>query len=132
RLGVPEADVLAHGRREEERILRDDADRAAERAQLHVADIDAVELDVAHLHVVEARHERRERRLPGARVPDQRDRPRWLDLEVDVPEYRPRGFVAERDVDEAHAARARRELDRARSVGDLLGLVDDLKDPLTR
>ena len=39
-LGRAEGDVLAHGVGEEERVLRDDADRAAERGQREVADVE--------------------------------------------------------------------------------------------
>ena len=42
-VGHAERDVVAHARREEERILGDDADLAAERAPRHVAHVDAVD-----------------------------------------------------------------------------------------
>ena len=84
RVDDAEGDVLAHGRREEERILRDDADRAPERAERHVAHVDAVELDAALRRVVEAADERGERGLAGARVADQRGRRSRLELEVDA------------------------------------------------
>ncbi len=131
-LGQSEGDVLAHGRGEEERLLRDDADLAAQRAQRHVADVDAVERDAAGRHVVEARHERGERRLAGAGVADQRDRGAGGDVEVDVLQHRLALAVRERDALEPDHARSRRELDRARPVGDLLRLVEHLEDPLAR
>ena len=45
-------------RREQERILRDDADRVAERVERHVADVDAVQRDAT----------RRSRRRSAARA----------------------------------------------------------------
>ena len=69
-----ERDVLADGGREEEGILGDDADLAPERAARDVADVDAVDEHAALGRVVEARHERGERRLARAGVADQRDR----------------------------------------------------------
>ena len=71
---VAEGDVLAHARGEEKRILRDDRDRAAQVGDLHVADVGAVQQDASLLDVVEAGHERRQRRLARAGVSDQRDR----------------------------------------------------------
>src|ERR671937_673572 len=58
-----EGDVLPHRRREEERILRDDADRAPEGGEFDVSDVDAVDRHATRRDVVEARDERRERRL---------------------------------------------------------------------
>ena len=43
RVGAAERDVLAHGRGEEERILRDHADLAAQRCERHVAHVVAVD-----------------------------------------------------------------------------------------
>ena len=91
-----EGDVLAHGRREEERILGDDADLAAQRAARDVAHVDAVDEHAALGRVVEARHERGERRLARAGVADQRDRPSRRELEVDLVEHGPARRVARR------------------------------------
>ncbi len=57
RAGHAEGDVLPHRVREEERILGDDADLAAERGELHVAHVGAVDRDAALRRVVEARDE---------------------------------------------------------------------------
>ncbi len=82
-------------RGEEERILRDDADLAAERGERHVADVDAVERHASARDVVEARHERGERRLARAGVADQRDRRAGRDVEIEVLEHGPPGGVLE-------------------------------------
>ena len=128
--GAPEGDVLADGRREEERVLRDDADLAPQRLELHVADVDAVDRDPSLGRVVEPGDERCERRLAGPGVTDQRDGSARLQLEVDLVEHGPAGCVLERHALVVDAAFTRRHLGRIRLVGDLLGLVHDLEDPL--
>ncbi len=110
-----EGDVLAHGCREEERVLRDDADRPPERAERHVAHVDAVELDAARARVVEAADQCRERRLAGTRVSDQRGRRARLELEVDAVQDDAARHVLEAHVAVVDAARPRRQLDRARA-----------------
>ncbi len=57
---------------------------AAQRGQRHVADVDAVDRDAAGVDFVEARQQRAERRLAGARRPDERDRLAGADVEVDI------------------------------------------------
>src|SRR5439155_17157347 len=57
RVLTTETDVLAHRRREQERVLRDDADRTPKRGERDVAHVDAVELDRAVGDVVEARYQ---------------------------------------------------------------------------
>src|SRR5262249_25510853 len=69
-LTATERDVVADGGAEEERILRDHADLASQRRERDVADVHAVDHDAPSEDVVEARHERRERRLAGAGVAD--------------------------------------------------------------
>ena len=68
--GKAERDVVPHRGREEERILGDDTDRAAQRRELHVAYVYSVDEHAPRVDVVEARHERGERRLSGSRVAD--------------------------------------------------------------
>ena len=110
----------------------DDADLAAQRRELHVAYVHAVDEHAARVDVVEARHERGERRLAGTGVADERDRRPRVEREVEVLEHRPARQVGERDVLEADRAVAGGQLDRARAVGHVLRLVEDLEDPLAR
>ena len=102
----------------------------AQRVERHVADVDAVDRHASGGDVVEARHERRERRLARARVADERDRAAGGDVEVDVLEHGPAVHVLERHVLEADVARARLQARCAGTVGDLLGLVEHLEDAL--
>ena len=55
---------------EEEWVLQDDAEAAAKRSEVLVADVDAVDQDLAALHVVEAHHQRGDGGLAGAGVAD--------------------------------------------------------------
>ena len=57
--GGAEADIGFDGAGEEERILEDDAELAAQILQLDFADVDAVEKDLAALNVVEAEKQER-------------------------------------------------------------------------
>ena len=49
RIGLGEAEVLAHGGVEEVRLLGDDADRGGERLERELADVDAVDLHRARV-----------------------------------------------------------------------------------
>ncbi len=92
--------------------------------------VHAVDEDAARRRVVEPRNERGERRLARAGAADERHRSPCRDAKVDVLEHESVGVVSERDVLEHDLARAWRKSARFRSVRDLLGLVEDLEDPL--
>src|SRR5947199_10104885 len=74
RLGLREAEVLAHRGMEEVRLLRDDADKARQRGEAEVADVDAADRDEAPVDVVEPCREVAESRLPGSGLADERGR----------------------------------------------------------
>ena len=80
--------------------------------ELDLADVGAVDGHPALRDVVEARHERGERRLARAGLADERDRPPGLDLEVDLLEDRPA-----RGVREGGALEARSDPRRAEARG---------------
>ena len=71
---------------------------ASERAQLgerELAHVDALEQHAAGVDIVEPIQQRQDRRLAGARRPDERDDLARRDLEIDVGEHRlaaPRGI----------------------------------------
>ena len=77
-------DVLVHGRAEEERVVGDDGDLAAQRARVDVAHVDAVDEHGAGRDVVQARDERDERRLARAGRADERERRAGVDRQRDV------------------------------------------------
>src|SRR4029079_15698997 len=76
--------VLADRRMEEVGLLRHDADNLAERRELDLPDIDAVDLDGACVTVVEARDQVGRGGLARAGRADERDQLAGLPLEVDV------------------------------------------------
>ena len=78
------ADVLGHGSREEQRLLLDEADLVAERAQREPADVDPVDQDTSCLRVVEAHDEADQRRLARAGWADDRDPLPRRDREADA------------------------------------------------
>ena len=59
---------------EQEGVLEDDADGAAQVAQAQLPDVDAVETDAAGVDVVEAGQQARHRGLAARRRADERDR----------------------------------------------------------
>jgi hypothetical protein len=120
-VGHAERDVVADRCREEERILRDDPDLASQRATNEPADIDAVDEHATTGGVVEARHERRERRLARPGRSDECDGPACGYVKVDVLDDWSLWVVAERDALERDLARAGRQRRRIGPVGDLLG-----------
>src|SRR5207253_6588561 len=79
-----EPDVLAQRHREQERLLRHVADRAAKLLERTTPDADAVDKNLALLNVEESRDEVDHRRLPGAGRADNRERASGRDLEGDV------------------------------------------------
>ena len=79
RAGVEE--VLADGRVEQVRLLRDHADHLGERSERDLADVTPVDRHRASGHVVEPRHEIGDRRLAGPARADDRGELPGLDLE---------------------------------------------------
>ena len=106
-VGLGEAQVLAHRRMEEIRLLRDDAHEVRQGLEAEVAHVDAADRDAPSVDVVEARREVAERRLAGAGLPHDRRRRPCRDGERGVPQ-RPLLVVAEPDVVEDDVARAGR------------------------
>ena len=115
------ADVVEDRVVEQHGILRNHADGGAQRTLRHLADVLPVDQDPPGGRLVEPEQEPGDRRLAGARRPDDGDRLARLRLERDAAQDRPRRIVGEFDVLEPHVARghherlARRE--RPRSPG---------------
>src|ERR1700749_4115589 len=64
----PETNVFGDGAREEEWVLQDDTEVLAQCGQIVHSHVDAVDQDLAALHIVEAHHERDDGGLAGAGV----------------------------------------------------------------
>ena len=84
RVRAAEGDVGTDGVGEQEGVLEDDADLAAQAVERHVAHVDAFEANVPGLDVVEAREQQPDRRLPRARRADNPDRLARGDLQGEV------------------------------------------------
>ena len=84
RVRPPEGDVLPNRAREEEALLRDDAELAAQALLRDRAKVVAVDGDAALARVVEARQELRDRGLPCAGVPHERDRRPGRHVQLDA------------------------------------------------
>ena len=67
------ADVLAQAAMEQRRILRDQADLAAQRVQGEIAQVMAIDADRSTLGIIEAQQQADEGRLPRTREADQAD-----------------------------------------------------------
>ena len=113
RVGLREADVRRDRAAEEERILQDDAELAAVRAQLHFAEVDAVDAHRALVGVVEAADEARERRLAAAGLADEGETAARRHVDVDAVQHRLRA-VGEDDVVDLEIALDPRQLVRVR------------------
>src|SRR5260370_1947474 len=85
-VGSAEANVCFDGAGEEEAVLKNDAEQAAEVLEIDFADVDAVEQDLAALDVIEAKKERDERGFAGAGVADNGEGLAGLDAEGDIAE----------------------------------------------
>ena len=79
-----QADVRFERAGEQERILQDDAELAAQILHVQFADVDAVEQDLAALDVVEAQQELNGGGFAGAGVADDGDGLAGLDAEGDI------------------------------------------------
>ena len=120
-----EGDVVAHGAHEEERLLGDDAELPAQRVDGDVAQVVAVDRDLAARRVVEAGDELGDGRLARAGRPDQGDGLARCDVQVDVAQHRLRRVVGERDVVERDVAFDRRQRLARRRASSTLGCVDE-------
>ena len=98
RFGPGERDVVADRAGEQERLLGNDAELAAEGVDLHRLEGDAVDVDVPRSRVVEAGDELGDRRLSRSGRTDERDRLSRGDVEVHVTQHRVGRVVPELDV----------------------------------
>jgi hypothetical protein len=105
RAGPADADVVANGGGEEERLLGHQRHLRVDVGEAEVAEVAAVEQDAAGARVVEAREEVEERALAAPGGPDDPDRLARAHLERDVLQHRP---VAVGEADALERDRARR------------------------
>ncbi len=103
RLGAAEGDVLRQRPREEEDVLLDGGDLRTQRLQVPIADVDAVHQHVPSVDVEDAVDQARQRRLAGARLPDDGDGLAGVRGEADLFQH-PLAVVAKVDVFEGDLA----------------------------
>ena len=112
---LADADVLVEAHVVAHEVLEDDADRLAQRREVVVADIHAVEQDAALRGVVEPCKQLRDRRLAGPVLAYERDALARHDAQVHVPDRPPLAAgILEADVLE-HEPRANRRRDPRRT-----------------
>ena len=128
----PVGDVVVDRGAEQERVVGDDADLAAQRVELDLAHVDAVDQHLAAGDVVVAAEQGDERRLARAGGARQRDGRAAVDREVDVAQHRGAVLVVERDVAQLDAAVAGRQRRREVGRGDPRLAVEDLEQPHAR
>src|SRR5258707_1451601 len=135
-VGSSEADVGFDGAGEEEGVLKNDAEKAAQVLEIDFADVNAVEQDLAALNVVEAKEERDERGFAGAGVADDGEGLPGLHAEGDIAEDPivfariGNGAITEPDVakfDFAAGIFEANGVGRRRNVG---GLIEQLENAL--
>ena len=131
RVGTAVGDVGGDRVAEQEALFEDDADPGPQRGHRRLADVDAVDLHGAALHVVEARQQQRDRRLARSGAADQRDASPPARRPATSPrQHRLGNGVAERHVVELDTSGSGGHRRGVRGVDDLGGRVDDLEDPL--
>src|SRR5207249_9179258 len=109
----PEPDVLVHALAEQEGLLEDERDRAADVADPEVAQVVAVEQDAATFRIVETREQARDGALARAGGAGERERLTGCEVEVEPVEHRLVALVAEVHVFETDVAAHRLLEDRS-------------------
>ena len=131
RVGTAVRNVLGDRGVEDERLLEDDGDLVAQRAQCQVANVDAVDRHRPVRGVIEAKQQLRERRLAGTAAADHGDDIAGADLERDGAENVAVRFgVPETDVMERDTPGGALDVSCVGALGDRRPLVKELDDPL--
>ncbi len=128
RVRLAEGDVLPDGHREDEDVLKHDADLAPQRAEGDVADIVPVDQDPALGDVVEAGHQLGEGGLTRAHEPHEGDLLPRPDAQGDVPQRLLGALVGEGDVLELDGPPEPGQLEGVLRLGDIRAQVHDLED----
>ena len=134
-LGQTRSNVLGDGVREQKRLLRHEADGAAQRRQRDLAHVDAVDEDRPGRRLMQSRQQGDQRGLARSGGPDECDGLSGLDANRHVFEHRPvRSRIGERQVARFDRAGERRRSPCRRHVGiaDVGGRIHDFQHPLPR
>ncbi len=129
-LGASVADVVHHRVAKEETVLQHHADLPAQRVELNVAHVDAVDRHLAAGHVVEAGQQVDQRRLARARWPDDGDGLARCGHQVDALEHRFARLVFGHHLLEDHPPDDGRHRLCVEFLDDLRLLVEQVEDAL--
>ncbi len=124
-------DVVAHGVVEEDGLLRDLRDLAAQRAEGELAHVVAVDEDASGSHVEEARDEIDEGGFARAAGADEREHFAGMDIEIDVMQNLVLAFlggVAEANILKADGLREPLERGRVRALLYIVFRVKEVED----
>ena len=124
------ADIVDHRSLEDERVLHEHAHLAAQRFEVDIAHVGAVDANAPLFDVVKAGQKVDDRRLARARRPHQSDALARLYMQVEVFEDVHPLFVREGHVVEVDLAAHVAEVDIPLFIGDARGGVDGLEDAL--
>ncbi len=114
------------------RILEHHADLPAKMPRVEPPEIDAIDSDRSPAHVIEARDQVHDRRLPTTRRANEPDQLAGRDVETHAPQHLPDAVVAERHVVERDAPVHRLEPHRLRHIADLRLGVEHFEYPVRR
>ena len=131
RVRPPEADVLAHALAEQERLLEDERDRAADVGDAQLAQVVTVEQHAALLGVVQTSEEAGDGALARAGGADEGERLARRDVQVEPVEHEAVALVAEADAIEPDVT-LRVELDRMARLAQLRLGLEHFRDPAAR
>lgn len=123
-VGIADPQVLRDRAVEQQRLLEHDADLATQAGEGDVADIGAVDGDVAGLRIVDAMQDRQRRRFAGTGAADQRYGVAGLGGERQILDCGLAAVITEGDVLERHIAADMIECDRALAFDDAGGGVE--------
>ena len=126
------SDVVTNRAAEQIGLLQHDPDLFAQRIDRHVAQVGAIDQNLAAGRIVEARQQVNDRRLAAARHPQQSDRLPRLRLDVDMAQDRNATGITEGDVLELDVALNRRQRPGIRLVGDVALGIEDFEDTTGR
>lgn len=125
-----EADVLAHGRGEEHRLLQEERYRCPHAREGRAGDVDPVQPHPSGARVRRSHEEPRESGLPRPGGPEKAHVLTGGDVERQILEDRATAAVVDRDALERDVAAQPREVCGVRVVGDLDGFVQQIGDAL--
>ena len=129
-IGFAVMDIVADGVIEEHRVLRHDADGAAQRGLGEITDVGSIDTHRTPGNVVETVEKPRKRRFAGTRVPHHRHLAPGRYLEGHVEKDLALGVIGKIDMIEADRCRPARQIARMGPVGHFAVFLQQAKHPV--